>query len=713
MKGVISVSGNSPPDLPSLSYDDEKSALLFLKDQIPMWIAIGCGLTHLSLASTYGKPAIFINGGLHRIIVHRITASELGLLFAISNSRGAIAIPFSTPKKVVSTVISTIFSSSLHRDIHHLLHRVLHCDFEVLIERSSSTHNECSPSTTTSSSTNNDNKMNLAAMKVWFKNSSVEVSVVVEHAAYLAKAQGLRVIDTVMDIVVLDKGKYVDQQTLKHQENPKDVPTRELRRNMLQSVDRYIVQTIVPVSCLSINKSAVAVRQPHIRVVGIEETNEATRGPANFTIEEGAKGGEGGELPGHKVIGYIAITRNSTAGVGLISPPPHHDIYLNEDLAQLIHDLKNANLSARVSVKLVKLCISVDWYQECWVTMGACLAETHRTLVANGLHGRIVVQTDGQLKTGRDVAIAALLGAKVFGFSVAPLITLGCIMMRKCHKNTFPVGIATQDPGLHKKFAGEPEQVINFFFMLAEEMRELMSEMGFRTVNEMVGHADMLKVYKELTKNNKKLKNIDLSLLLRSAVADIRPGAAQTCVEKQDHGLDMALDQRLISLAKPALDKEMEDNYKKILELLKEEDADERNKLVGLIEDFHKHHQSIYERYDHITGELRAKVHSKKDKDSSSSTSSSDSDSDANFTKKGSKNRKLKAIDLLKDQLQATSTEIDELRGKLAITTEEKYSPSSACHAALNKEQETLKMLEESKLEAERLHKELYHFLTL
>ncbi|GKB20389.1 COP1-interactive protein 1 [Tanacetum coccineum] len=157
----------------------------------------------------------------------------------------------------------------------------------------------------------------------------------------------------------------------------------------------------------------------------------------------------------------------------------------------------------------------------------------------------------------------------------------------------------------------------------------------------------------------------------------------------------------------------MEDNYKNILELLKEEDADERNKLVGLIEDFHRHHQSIYKRYDHITGELRAKVHSKKDKDSSSSTSSSDSDSDANFTKKGSKNRKLKAIDLLKDQLQATSTEIDELRGKLAITTKEKYSLSSECHAALNKEQETLKMIEESKLEAERLHKELYHFLRL
>ncbi|GJS05315.1 glutamate synthase 1 [NADH], chloroplastic isoform X1 [Tanacetum coccineum] len=247
--------------------------------------------------------------------------------------------------------------------------------------------------------------------------------------------------------------------------------------------------------------------------------------------KNGAKGGEGGELPGHKVIGDIAITRNSTTGVGFIIPLPHHDIYLNEDLAQLIHDLKNANLSARVMM----------------------VGQVH----LGGLTAFVVepLYKLGQLKTGRDVAIAALLGIKEFGFSAAPLITLGCIMMRKCHKNTCPVGIATQDPGLREKFAGEPEQVINFFFMLAEEMRELMSKIGFRTVNEMVGQADMLEVDKELTKNNEKLKNIDLSLLLRSAAANIRPDAAQTCVEKQNHGLDMALDQQLISLAKPALDK--------------------------------------------------------------------------------------------------------------------------------------------------------------
>lgn len=181
------------------------------------------------------------------------------------------------------------------------------------------------------------------------------------------------------------------------------------------------------------------------------------------------------------------------------------------------------------------------------------LAETHQTLVANDLRGRTILQTDGQLKTGRDVAIAALLGAEEFGFSTAPLITLGCIMMRKCHKNTCPVGIATQDPVLRAKFAGEPEHVINFFFMLAEEVREIMSQLGFRTVNEMVGRSDMLEVDKEVIKNNKKLENIDLSLLLRPA-ADIRPEAAQYCVQKQDHGLDMALDQKLVTLSKASLE---------------------------------------------------------------------------------------------------------------------------------------------------------------
>ncbi|XP_022874964.1 glutamate synthase 1 [NADH], chloroplastic-like isoform X1 [Olea europaea var. sylvestris] len=299
-------------------------------------------------------------------------------------------------------------------------------------------------------------------------------------------------------------------------------------------------------------------------------------------MAQGAKPGEGGELPGHKVIGDIAVTRNSTAGVGLISPPPHHDIYSIEDLAQLIHDLKNANPGARISVKLVSeagvgviasgvvkghadhvLISGHDggtgasrWtgIKSAGVPWELGLAETHQTLVANDLRGRTVLQTDGQLKTGRDVAIAALLGAEEFGFSTAPLITLGCIMMRKCHKNTCPVGIATQDPVLREKFAGEPEHVINFFFMLAEELRDIMSQLGFQTINEMVGRSDMLELDKDLAKNNEKLKNIDLSLLLRPA-ADIRPEAAQYCVQKQDHGLDMALDNKLIALSKPALEK--------------------------------------------------------------------------------------------------------------------------------------------------------------
>lgn len=301
-------------------------------------------------------------------------------------------------------------------------------------------------------------------------------------------------------------------------------------------------------------------------------------------MAQGAKPGEGGELPGHKVIGDIAVTRNSTAGVGLISPPPHHDIYSIEDLAQLIHDLKNANPGARISVKLVSEAgvgviasgvvkghadhVLISGHDggtgaSRWTGIKSAglpwelgLAETHQTLVANDLRGRTVLQTDGQLKTGRDVAIAALLGAEEFGFSTAPLITLGCIMMRKCHKNTCPVGIATQDPVLREKFAGEPEHVINFFFMLAEEVREIMSQLGFRTLNEMVGRSDMLELDKDVANNNEKLKNIELSLLLRPA-ADIRPDAAQFCVQKQDHGLDMALDNKLIALAHPALEKSL------------------------------------------------------------------------------------------------------------------------------------------------------------
>lgn len=334
----------------------------------------------------------------------------------------------------------------------------------------------------------------------------------------------------------------------------------------------------------SMNPKRSAIKQVASGRFGVSSYYLTNADELQIKMAQGAKPGEGGELPGHKVIGDIAVTRNSTAGVGLISPPPHHDIYSIEDLAQLIHDLKNANPEARVSVKLVSEAgvgviasgvvkghadhVLISGHDggtgaSRWTGIKSAglpwelgLAETHQTLVANDLRGRTTLQTDGQLKTGRDVAVAALLGAEEFGFSTAPLITLGCIMMRKCHKNTCPVGIATQDPILREKFAGEPEHVINFFFMLAEEVREIMSHLGFRTLTEMVGRSDMLELDKDLTKNNDKLKNIDLSLLLRPA-ADIRPEAAQYCVQKQDHGLDMALDNNLIALSKAALERSL------------------------------------------------------------------------------------------------------------------------------------------------------------
>ncbi|KAJ6764800.1 FAD NADPH DEHYDROGENASE/OXIDOREDUCTASE [Salix koriyanagi] len=332
----------------------------------------------------------------------------------------------------------------------------------------------------------------------------------------------------------------------------------------------------------SMNPRRSAIKQVASGRFGVSSYYLTNADELQIKMAQGAKPGEGGELPGHKVIGDIAVTRHSTAGVGLISPPPHHDIYSIEDLAQLIHDLKNANPSARISVKLVSEAgvgviasgvvkghadhVLISGHDggtgaSRWTGIKSAglpwelgLAETHQTLVANDLRGRTVLQTDGQLKTGRDVAVAALLGAEEFGFSTAPLITLGCIMMRKCHKNTCPVGIATQDPVLREKFAGEPEHVINFLFMLAEELREIMAQLGFRTMNEMVGRSDMLEVDKEVVKSNEKLENIDLSSLLRPA-ADIRPEAAQYCVQKQDHGLDMALDQKLIKLSGAALEK--------------------------------------------------------------------------------------------------------------------------------------------------------------
>ena len=237
-------------------------------------------------------------------------------------------------------------------------------------------------------------------------------------------------------------------------------------------------------------------------------------------IVQGAKPGEGGELPGRKVDQVIASIRHSTPGVGLISPPPHHDIYSIEDIAQLIHDLKNANPGARISVKLGSeigvgtiaagvtkaktdhLVIAghdggtgaspMTSIKHAGLPWELGIAETHQTLVKNNLRSRVVLQTDGQIKTGRDVAMALLLGAEEIGFATAPLVTLGCIMMRKCHLNTCPVGIATQDPELRKKFSGSPEYVVNYFFMVAQELRQIMARLGIRTVNEMVGRADLL-----------------------------------------------------------------------------------------------------------------------------------------------------------------------------------------------------------------------------
>src|SRR5208283_831792 len=267
-------------------------------------------------------------------------------------------------------------------------------------------------------------------------------------------------------------------------------------------------------------------------------------------MAQGAKPGEGGQLPGHKVDRNIARVRYSTPGVGLISPPPHHDIYSIEDLAQLIHDLKNANPRARISVKLVSevgvgtVAAGVSKARADHVTIagfeggtGASpltslthagspweigLAETQQTLVLNGLRGRIAVQVDGGIRTGRDVAIAALFGADEFGFATAPLIAVGCIMMRKCHLNTCPVGVATQDPVLRKRFTGQPEHVINFFFFIAEEVRELMAQLGFRTFNEMIGRVDKLDTRRSV--EHWKAKGVDLSRILYQPTP--KPGVA-------------------------------------------------------------------------------------------------------------------------------------------------------------------------------------------
>jgi len=303
-------------------------------------------------------------------------------------------------------------------------------------------------------------------------------------------------------------------------------------------------------------------------------------------IAQGAKPGEGGELPGKKVDEYIAKIRHSTPGVGLISPPPHHDIYSIEDIAQLIHDLKNSNRDSRISVKLVSevgvgtiaagvvkaktdhLVIAghdggtgaspLTSIKHAGLPWELGVAETHQTLVMNNLRSRVVLQTDGQLKTGRDVAIAALLGAEEFGFATAPLITLGCIMMRKCHLNTCPVGIATQDKELRKKFKGKPEHVVNYLFMVAKDLRTIMADLGFKTVNEMIGRVDCLDT--DIAINHWKRSGLDFSGILKPA-EKIFENTEVFHSQNQDHGLDKALDNEIIKKSQNSIQSGQKVNF--------------------------------------------------------------------------------------------------------------------------------------------------------
>ncbi|HOB97003.1 MAG TPA: glutamate synthase-related protein, partial [Aquabacterium sp.] len=294
-------------------------------------------------------------------------------------------------------------------------------------------------------------------------------------------------------------------------------------------------------------------------------------------MAQGAKPGEGGQLPGGKVSDYIGFLRYSVPGVGLISPPPHHDIYSIEDLAQLIHDLKNANPRASISVKLVSevgVGTIAAGVTKCkadhiviaghdggtgaspWSSIKHCgtpwelgLAETQQTLVLNRLRSRVRVQADGQMKTGRDVVIGALLGADEFGFATAPLVVEGCIMMRKCHLNTCPVGVATQDPVLRKKFAGKPEHVVNYFFFVAEEARQIMAQLGIRKFDDLIGRADLLDTKKAIT--HWKARGLDFSKVFHLPEAPAEVPRFHT--EGQDHGLENALDVQLIAKCQPAI----------------------------------------------------------------------------------------------------------------------------------------------------------------
>ena len=322
-----------------------------------------------------------------------------------------------------------------------------------------------------------------------------------------------------------------------------------------------------------------AIKQVASGRFGVTTEYLANSSVMQIKMAQGAKPGEGGQLPGHKVDAVIAKVRHSTPGVGLISPPPHHDIYSIEDLAQLIFDLKNVNPRSDVSVKLVSevgvgtVAAGVAKARSDHVTIsgfeggtGASpltsikhagspweigLAETHQTLVANRLRGRIAVQVDGGIRTGRDVVIGALLGADEFGFSTAPLIALGCIMMRKCHLNTCPVGVATQDPVLRARFKGQPEQVINFFFFVAEEVREIMAALGYRTFDEMIGQSQCLDTERAI--GHWKARGLDFGKLFHKP--EVPEGVAIYNSERQNHGLEKVLDNKLIALAMPALER--------------------------------------------------------------------------------------------------------------------------------------------------------------
>ncbi len=337
-------------------------------------------------------------------------------------------------------------------------------------------------------------------------------------------------------------------------------------------------ERFAPLADGSKNPERSAIKQVASGRFGVTTEYLVNSDDIQIKVAQGAKPGEGGQLPGHKVNRQIARVRHSTPGVGLISPPPHHDIYSIEDLAQLIHDLKNTNPQARISVKLVSevgvgtVAAGVSKAHADHVTIagydggtGASpltsikhagspweigLAETHQTLVLNHLRGRIAVQADGGMRTGRDVVVAALLGADEIGFATAPLIVEGCIMMRKCHLNTCPVGVATQDPELRKRFTGKPEHVINYFFFIAEEARRLMAKLGFRTFDAMIGQMDRLEMRKAI--DHWKAKGVDLSRLLQKP--DVPEEVKLYNCEAQEHGLEQALDHQLIEQAKPALE---------------------------------------------------------------------------------------------------------------------------------------------------------------